>query len=196
MRFTLHKLEVIKSKLAMINKNWSEWTFIQFVQALGTWTKNNPVKEKSGVRSPKEKGRSFLAKKDDAANRGSKGCLYCSSDAHRAIDCNKIVKSDDRKRILAEKHLCFNCTGTKHRAAECKSKGKCQTCQGRHHTSICDKRQKMDEPGMTASLVGQSKVVHPVVVCALTGTNFELYWTVVPAILTLQRQLLISVVQK
>ena len=79
--------------------------------------------------------------------------MYCSSDAHRAINCDNIIKPEDRKKIVAEKHLCCNCAGAKHRAAECKSKGKCRICQARHHTSICDKSPRPGEPGMTANHV-------------------------------------------
>ena len=132
-RFTFDKLEVMKSELAMTNDNWSDWTFPQFVEALEKWTKNNPVKENS---EKYRKGRSFLANRNDSPSVGFKGCLYCSSDAHRAINCDKIIKPEDRKKILAEKHLCFNCAGAKHRAAECKSKGKCQVCQARHLVNL------------------------------------------------------------
>ena len=84
-----------------------------------------------------------------------------------------IIKPEDRKKILAEKHLCFNSAGPKHRAVECKSKGKCQFCQAKHHTSICDKNPKPREPGMTASHVGRSAVIHPVVVVRINGYKFR-----------------------
>ena len=42
------------------------------------------------------------------------------------------------KKYLSEKRLCFNCTDTRHRAAECRIVRSCQKCNGRHHTSICD----------------------------------------------------------
>jgi hypothetical protein len=172
-RFTFDKLDVIKCELAMTNENWSEWTFAQFVDALERWTKNNPVRDHQGGRFRKDKGRSFFANQDSKHNSGFKGCLYCSSETHRAINCDKVVKPEDRKKLLAEKHLCFNCTGAKHRAADCKSKGKCQICQGKHHTSICDKNAKPREPGMTANHVGQSAVIHPVVVVRINGYRFR-----------------------
>ena len=120
-RFTFDKLEVIKCELAMINENWSEWTFTQFVEALQKWTKNNPTQGgPAKYRNVKE--RSFFVNQDEV-NAGPKGCLYCTSDKHRAVNCDKVVKPEDRKKILSEKRLCFNCTGAKHRAGECKSKG-------------------------------------------------------------------------
>ncbi len=42
-RFTFDKLEGIKSELAMVNESWNEWTFMEFVNALELWTKNNPI---------------------------------------------------------------------------------------------------------------------------------------------------------
>ena len=64
--------------------------------------------------------------------------------------------------------MCFNCAGGKHHVAECKSKNQCQTCQGKHHTSICDKDHPPKEPDMTAN-IGASAVVHPVVVVRING---------------------------
>ena len=44
-RFTFDKLGVIKNELAMIDENWSEWSFVQFLEALEKWTINNPIPE-------------------------------------------------------------------------------------------------------------------------------------------------------
>ena len=40
------------------------------------------------------------------------------------------------KIFLSEKKLCFNRTGVKHKAADCRSKQTCQTCENKHHSSI------------------------------------------------------------
>ena len=51
-RFTFDNLGVIKNELAMIDGNWSEWSFAQFLEALGKWTINNPIYQKlKGPRS-------------------------------------------------------------------------------------------------------------------------------------------------
>ena len=44
-RFTFDKLGVIKNELAMIDENWCEWSFVQFLEALEKWTINNPIPE-------------------------------------------------------------------------------------------------------------------------------------------------------
>ena len=173
-RFIFDKLVVIKSELAMTNEKWDEWTFVEFVKALERWTKNNPNRETSSSKYPKEKGRTFFAKSH--GNNNDKGCLFCSNEGHKAVRCDKVTNPGDRKKIFAEKQLCFNCAGGQHRAADCKSKNICQTCQGKHHTPICDKSRPPSaprEPGMTANHIGASTVVHPVVVVRINGYKFR-----------------------
>ena len=63
----------------------------------------------------------------------------------------------ERKKILIEKKLCFDCTGSEHRASECQSKRSCQICQRKHHTPICDKNGQM-------IMATEGLVIHPVVV--------------------------------
>ena len=65
---------------------------------------------------------------------------------------------------MSEKRLCFNCTGPSHRAFECSSDGACRICNGKHHTSICDKN---GDPAMTTTkreIPNTREVIHPVVV--------------------------------
>ena len=104
-----------------------------------------------------------------------RGCVYCTSTKHRAVNCTKGTDISLRKSILASKRLCFNCTGP-HRAALCKSQTSCHTCKGKRHRSICEKPQMLRparEPGMTASHVRESVVIHPVVVVRVEGYKFR-----------------------
>jgi len=78
-----------------------------------------------------------------------------------------------RRTILTSKRLCFNCTGP-YRAALCKSQTTFHHCKGKHHTSICEQTQaQAREPGMTAYHVGESAVIHPVVVVKVAGYKFR-----------------------
>ena len=45
--------------------------------------------------------------------------FFCDKQGHKAIECEIIKSVADRKLILSKKKLCFNCTGTKHRASDC-----------------------------------------------------------------------------
>ena len=96
-RFTFDKLEGIKSELAMINQNWNEWTFMEFVNALELWTKNNPITPGS---KHKERSRSYLSRDGD-----NKGCLYCSNESHKAISCDKVVNPGERKFWLRSSYV-------------------------------------------------------------------------------------------
>ena len=42
---------------------------------------------------------------------------------HNSAECDKIKRLAERKRLLSDKKLCFNCTGGKHRATECRGAG-------------------------------------------------------------------------
>ena len=164
-RFTFDKLEVIKNELALIDGNWRDWTFKEFLETLEKWTINNPLQ---GGRKQK----AFFNQEERM--RASRGCVYCTSTEHRAVNCTKVTDVSQRKSILASKRLCFNSTGP-HRAALCKSQTSCHTCKGKHHTSICEKPQMLPparEPGMTANHVGESAVIHPVVVVRVEGYKF------------------------
>ena len=99
---------------------------------------------------------------------------YCDCVTHRSWECNKITWPTNRWRILQNKKLCFNCTGSKHRAPQCRSHWTCVHFKQRHHSSICDKveggGQQTNHGGvvLTASLDGD-KVCHLVVFVKVNG---------------------------
>ena len=61
--------------------------------------------------------------------------------------------------------LCFNCSGSKYRASECKSKTGCQTCGAKHHSSLCEKTDTL----LIAS--SSESVIYPVVVVRVKGVR-------------------------
>ena len=125
-----------------------------------------------GYQEKREKSRLFYSQHGDHDAKTSHGCLFCESPDHNAINCDKVVNLVERKKIFLEKRLCFNWTGSKHRAEDCKSKSTCQNCNAQHHTSLCDK-SKTREPGMTANSVGNTSVIQPVVVVKIGGFKFR-----------------------
>ena len=107
---------------------------------------------------------SALAKKIFHANETKptqRGCVYCDATDHKAVNCNKFVTVGDRRKQLGLKQLCFNCTGSRHRAADCK-------CSRRHHTSICDKPTSRDQL-MTTTSMERKGVVNPMVTVDVNG---------------------------
>lgn len=86
---------------------------------------------------------------------------------------NKITNRLTAKRLplwtIARECLaanaCFNCTGNKHRADNCKSRSSCQICQ-RYHTSICS---SLGNQLMTVTAMGRPTVIYLVVVVEVLG---------------------------
>ena len=92
--------------------------------------------------------------------------MYCNSDQHKSVECDKVVDVASRKKELAAKKRCFNCTGLKHRAADCRSPTTCLKCKAKHHTSICD---HIPQQIMLATAKG--RVIYPVVVVMVDGVK-------------------------
>ena len=184
-RTVLEKLKGIKSDLVRGHERWQEWDFRQLLQAIKRWKDINPVVESSESESqPREptyirKGkndkndgflrrRSYQTRQD--VGRQTHWCVYCDKTGHFSANCPKVIAVGDRKKILSQKQLCFHCTGDRHRAESCGSRG-CHNCQRKHHhTSICDQTSNSSVGRLfTAQDKGTSKVVYPVVVVEVNG---------------------------
>ena len=161
-RLTLDKLPGIKSDLVRTDDKWQDWDFETLTKELSKWIDRKPEKTERKQDSKKEQ---LLQAKQKDGKTQTKPCVYCNLTNHRSNECEKVKGMQERKKTLSEKKLCFNCTGSQHRASEWKSKRSCQICQRKHHTLICDKSSTMMMA--TESLVmmaTESLVIHPVVV--------------------------------
>ena len=159
---TLDKLPGIRGDLVRTDPEWENWTFAQLSEAVRQWSQRNPVDQSHTDRDKYRQIKSFHAKSHE--------CVYCGDVTHKAGNCTKITSVTERKQILAKKRLCFNCAIGTHRAAECSSKGSCQKCGKRHHTSICDaSKVERKEQVMTTSQSSES--VLPVIVIKVNGVK-------------------------
>lgn len=74
-------------------------------------------------------------------------CLYCDK-LHHCIDkCRKFLAltNEERQKVVKEKRLCFSClkhTSRDHTAKTCNRPLKCETCAGKHPTSLHRPKQK------------------------------------------------------
>ena len=153
--------------------DWQDWGFTQLLEQVKKWTERNPVENKGDQDTARRGNRDnfFGAQRHEVK---PKACPYCEATNHRSTECAKVTQVADRKRILVTKALCFNCTGSKHKASACRSQNSCQKCGRRHHTSICDSSGKLPgagkkegEPILVAT--GTGKVVYPVVIVRVNG---------------------------
>ena len=92
--------------------------------------------------------------------------MYCDAEDHKPAECKTVSDVKQRRKILSDKRLCFNCTGMKHQAKECKSTRTCRQCGEKHLTSICVKKPERDQLLVTT---GECAVVYPVVVVLVDG---------------------------
>eukprot|EP00794_Sanderia_malayensis_P016557 gene16557-18234_t len=137
------------------NENWQEWRFPQLVDALIKWTERNPIEHE-------------IRQKIFTATQVSyqrKTRVYCGNVNHKSGDCKMVEQVSERRNILRQKKLCFNCTGSGHRAVACESKGSCRHCKGKHHTSVCIKSQR--DAAEALLVKGEQSVIYPVVLCDL-----------------------------
>ena len=133
-RMSIDKLEGIRGDLLRTDDKWREWDFPKFVEALRMWTERNPC-------LPRKKRSEFPS--GSSYNTQQRICsVYCDKPDDKSIDCGSVTKPGERRQILQRKRLCFNCTGSGHRASECKSRSKCRVCDRKHHSSICEKPPK------------------------------------------------------
>ena len=165
-RATLDKLEGIRADLTRLDDNWQEWGFPQLVTALGNWTERNPANQyQSRNKSFATNQNKVYSSKANNKSFHRRACIYCDSDEHKSIDCKTVTTLNDRRSILKEKCVCFNCTGFGHRAVDCRSKG-CHYCNAKHHSSVCDKK-----PVGVLLATGEVGVVYPVVIVKVEGVT-------------------------
>ena len=169
---TLDKLPGIRGDLVRTDDSWESWDFAKLCEALRLWIRRNPIdsiptEEPDPTSSRRKRERSdklFPAKDKDLKQRK---CVYYDNTSHVSWECPKISTLDGRKRFLAQRHLCFNCTNGGHQASQCGNKYSCRNCGRRHHTSICDRMEPPQALPLTAS--GKGDGIFPVVNVKVNG---------------------------
>ena len=135
-RSVLDKLKGIKADLVRGQENWQDWDLPRLAQALKKWRNVNPATEDSTIPNktipPKQPNNKFRLYYAD--NKTQCHCVYCQDTSHIWRDCSCVSTVNMRKRMLAQKRMCFTCTRPKHHVANCKSKMRCQKCGQKHHT--------------------------------------------------------------
>lgn len=94
--------------------------------------------EKSkNILNPKKRG--YKRRKNSSKTIESTLCagVYSINPGHKASQCQAIKSVEDHRLVFSKKKLCFNCTGTQHRAYRCRSNKLCANCDSKHHSFIC-----------------------------------------------------------
>ena len=79
----------------------------------------------------------FEEKKSGQPN-SSRSCTACDSLSHPIWKCKKFIESpiSERRALVKQKGLCFNCLGKDHLVKVCSNKKRCKTCSGNHHSLL------------------------------------------------------------
>ena len=159
MRVTLDKLQGIRGDLVRNHDNWQDWKLQQLVETLEKQTVRNPT-----PLSDKRNSEKVIAIAKVARLNKLPTCerVYYKKPDHISSDCKTAKTVTERRKILRDKKLCFNCTEAKHRAAECRSSKTCLKCKNKHHTSISDKlADSKSEPMLVTT---ETNVTYPVAI--------------------------------
>ena len=74
-------------------------------------------------------------------SQSNKSCVYCNSN-HSPLYCQKVRDILQRREIVKNSNRCYNCLSQGHRVADCRISGRCRTCEGKHHSSLCNRNQQ------------------------------------------------------
>lgn len=153
---TLNKLPHVKLDLVRTDDNWQEWGMEAFIDAWKKWLKRHKTEERPGDsrKLPANPYKSLGGRdknekhwftkegegKDSVNSRRSKGTpvsMYSKKD-HWGDSCTTFSTLETRRKFFFDNQLCYNCGKPGHQVVKCRSCS-CYKCNGRHHTSICDK---------------------------------------------------------
>jgi hypothetical protein len=98
----IEKLPGIRGDLVRSDSNWETWNLDQLAEAVRLWIRRNPVdhsRDDDQVKKRRERERMYLTNRTDKP----RGCIYCDSSEHKAVECTKVTAVADRKQILAKK---------------------------------------------------------------------------------------------
>ena len=166
---TLEKLSGIRNDLIGAAENFEEWGYEELIKALDIWMRKNPLND-----SKSELPR--FSKKVYATQQPSydrKACVYCEQSTHKPVECPVICNVEERRKILMDKKLCFNCTRPNCRASRCSSNARCKRCNSKHHTSIhfeiASTEDNKDNKSRLLTANGTGEGLLPIIVVDVNG---------------------------
>lgn len=127
---TLDKLPAIRGDLVRTDPDWESWDFAKLSEAVRLWTRRNPVdtnqrereeEQQSANRNVRQQARIYHTRRGADSKPRGWPCIYCGED-DKAVECTNVTHVSDRRQILLNKRLCFNCTTGNHRVVFCPSK--------------------------------------------------------------------------
>ena len=106
-------------------------------------TRTEEVKTPKTPQTPKKEPQAEKAKpveNSPARTWSRKSCTLCDTNDHKWTECP--LSLEEKRSIIRERKLCYNCLGPKHNSSNCRSTRNCFNCNGRHHTTLCTEPRK------------------------------------------------------
>ena len=66
-------------------------------------------------------------------------CRFCNG-PHYALNCERYWNCETRKKRVMELKICYNCLYKNHSVSQCLNNNRCQNCDKKHHTSLCNQK--------------------------------------------------------
>jgi hypothetical protein len=139
--FRLKWLEVVASSSDKKRdlKSFSEWMEIQMSLARKLCTvsigeKDQNERPEHHVRWPPRKERAYVTnEKNKQHDSKERKCHACGKDGHWVSQCRSLqsMKTDERRKLIRDKKLCFSCLVPGHRSEDCRRSKNCEVegCQ-------------------------------------------------------------------
>ena len=104
-------------------------------------------------------------------------CVFCDDKAHASWNCTVVSGINERRQVVRDKKLCYNCIGASHRASQCRSKKGCFYCGALHHTSLCDKPEEGSKPATPNPVLftPQTGTIYPVALAKVNGVTTRVF---------------------
>lgn len=82
-------------------------------------------------------GKAHVSNNSNKEKSSEVSCSLCK-ESHWLWSCSKFrnFSVDERHKFVRSEKLCFNCLGKSHGAAQCRSKGRCKTCNQPHNSLL------------------------------------------------------------
>nr|XP_018895666.1 PREDICTED: uncharacterized protein LOC109029600 [Bemisia tabaci] len=129
-----------------------------FETSSSTTEDSSQGKQKS-TKNSHQRDKSFsITKSSSQPNSFTKLCVLCT-DKHPLYLCEKFKKktTDERRKFVSEKSLCFNCLKANHGRDSCRCPFRCKNCGDKHNTLLCLKSPDSTE---SSGKNGASFLVH------------------------------------
>nr|XP_029709433.1 uncharacterized protein LOC115255440 [Aedes albopictus] len=88
---------------------------------------------------------------------------YACSQKHQLFQCPTFANLSvvQRRELISQRSLCWNCFRPNHQAKVCKSKFSCRTCHAKHHTLLHD-QAALQEPTLNPVGLSNNSTLHPI----------------------------------